>query len=472
VAWLVFHLGHLSPSKSQWQISGYLIQNQNWDGYHQEVLLASDQGLKQKTYTTLSGFFIFKISQPGNYQIWHRQKLIKTFSVTGAPPGDINLGRFYWGEFKSYRPVISLVILLSTLFYVLLSFLLFSRLKDKKLGMIFLLMSLPPFWINLIDATQDLLAYGHFESLAASLFHLKYAFLFLTAGTFPLLFVYFPKPQHPILKNTGQGFLFFIPGISLAVFYFLSVLFGEDYFFKQYTGFTYAALIKWTMGYLVLGVAIGCFFLLMQLKQAQTLELKKRLLKMSQVILIFLAGLIVFVFWPVVFRDSQPYFAYQYPLFNTVSTLLLFLSWAYFIFQGKMAPIVFKIDPKLLSKILSLIYGLIFFALALSLSHWFAQQNYFHNPRFFAGFLILCTLSFVPGRRGIQKIFDLIFITPDVKHTEAASQIAQSLLKLKTPQEIEKGLKQEFKKSHVKETEEEIYEKNWKILQNLFKGDN
>jgi predicted RNA-binding protein with PUA domain len=31
---------------------------------------------------------------------------------------------------------------------------------------------------------------------------------------------------------------------------------------------------------------------------------------------------------------------------------------------------------------------------------------------------------------------------------------------------------QEFKKSHVKETEEEIYEKNWKILQNLFKGDN
>ncbi len=192
VAWTTFHLGHLAPLKNQWRITGQVIQNQNWDGYHQEVTLFSNRGLTQKTYTTLSGLFSFQISEPGDYQIWHNQKLIKKIQIFNQTPRDINTGRQYWGEFKSYRPVISLVIFLATLFYVLLSFLLFSRLKDKILGVIFLLMSLPPFWINLIDATQDLLAYGHLESLAASLFHLKYAFLVLTAGAFPLLFLYFP----------------------------------------------------------------------------------------------------------------------------------------------------------------------------------------------------------------------------------------------------------------------------------------
>jgi len=446
VFWIVFHLGHLTQTQNSWRVSGHLIQNQNWDGYHQEVSVFSERSLLQKMNTTVSGLFAFQISGPGNYQIWHNQKLIKNIQITKQTPQKIYLGQFHWGEFRSYRPVISLIILFSTLFYVLLSFLLFSRLKDKKLGFIFLLMSLPPFWVNLIDATQDLLAYFHFENLAASLFHIKYAFLILTAGAFPLLFLYFPKPQFDFLKKTQHGFLFFIPGIPLAIFYFISALVTEDYFFKQWIGFSYALLIKGTMLYLLVGVILGYGFLLMQTKQASTQELKKRLFKMSQVMIVFLGGLIIFVIWPVVFRDSQPYFAYQYPLFNAVSTLILFLSWAYFIFQGKMAPIIFKIDPRLLSKILSFIYGLIYFALVLSLSHYFANQNYFSNQNFFVIFLGVSILSFGPGRRGIQKIFDLIFITPDVKYTEAASQISQALLQLKTPQEIESLLKKEFKK--------------------------
>jgi hypothetical protein len=445
VIWIVFHLGHLPQTQNKWKVSGHLIQNQNWDGYHQEVLLFSNTRLLQKTYTTVSGLFVFQIAQPGNYQIWHNQKLIKNIQMTEETPQKIYLGQFRWGEFRSYRPVISLVILLSTLFYVLISFLLFLRLKDKKLGIIFLLMSLPPFWVNLIDATQDLLAYAHGESLAAGLFHLKYAFLFLTAGAFPLLFLYFPKPQTTILKKTGQGFLFFVPGISIAVFCFASVFFREDYFFGQYIGFPYATLIKLIMAYLLMGVAAGGVFLLIQLQQANTLELKKRLIKMSQVIIVFLLGLFIFVFWPVMFRDSQPYFAYQYPLFNAVSTLILFLSWAYFIFQGKMAPIVFKIDPKLLSRILSLIYGLIYLALIMSLSHWFAHQNYFKDEKFFAVFLMMCVFSFRPGRQGLQKIFDLIFVTPQVNHTQVASQIAQALLKLRSPKEIEQFLKKALK---------------------------
>jgi len=437
VVWVVIHLGQLPSISNQWQISGHLIQNQNWDGYHQEVRLRSPQGLVQKTYTTVNGFYWFTVQNPGVYQIEYAQNLIKKIVIDQTTPQNIYLGKSKWGEFRSYRPVISLIILLSTLFYVLLSFLLFSRLRDKKLGLIFLLMSLPPFWINLIDATQDLLAYAHFESFAANLFHLKYAFLILTAGAFPLLFLYFPKPQINILKKTGTGFLFFVPAIPLAVFSFISILVSEDYFFKQYVGFTYATLMKLTMGYLLGGVILGCVFLLMQLRQALTLELQKRLLNMSQVMAVFLIALFIFVFWPVVFRDSQPYFAYQYQIFNTVSSLVLFLSWAYLIFQGKMAPIVFKIDSKLLSKALTLLYSLIYFALTLSFSHWFTEQNYLKNENFFAIFLIVCVLSFRPGRQGLQKIFDLIFITPDIKHTEVASQISQSLLKLRTPQEIE-----------------------------------
>jgi len=429
------------------RVEGKILNQKSWDHFETLVILKNTQTQKTvSTLTSVNGYFYFPTSKNSDYILYKNSLNPKnSFNQFKSEQKVLTLKNHLIGQGNiTSLPTLPLIGLLFSILYVFLGIILFKRVADKEIALLFLMLSFPPFWVNAIDASQHILAFYSYEEMAALLFNVKYLPLIYSAIGFFLLFLYFPIKQEKLLKIFSGGRRLLLPSFSLSSLFIISMILNNERVFKKYFLFDFSLLIKASISLIGLSILSSVIFLAIQWFQNNLDENKPKIKRSLYFLACFIISFFILVAYPVLFLNSQEFFPKQFFLFNTLGVFILFIFLAYAVFKGKFIRFEFKFDLKKINYSLTLI-NFILFGLASLLVFSFLPKNFsFTSSWHFLGIILLGVLTFQISKFSMQKIFNFIFTIPQKNHIQLAARASRNILKILNIYQLEDAFNREL----------------------------